>query len=80
MKTDRFSIDDFRAQLQVRRLEEERELRAMPKLIEENQMLREKNQLLENGTEVFNWYISVLEEGLDTREITGKYFKLKNKH
>ena len=43
LKNDRFSIDDFKAQLKVRRLDEERELRAMPKLIEENQMLRDRN-------------------------------------
>ena len=30
--------------------------------------------------EILNWYLEVMEEGIDTKEVTHKYLELKKKH
>ena len=42
--------------------------------------MKDKNEALENETSIVKWYIAVLEEGHDTREVIGLYEKLKKEH
>ena len=46
-------------------------------LIEE---VKDKNKALRNETSIVDWYIAVLEDGNDTREVVILYDKLKKEH
>ena len=39
-----------------------------------------KNEALENENNIVNWYIAVMEQGHDTREVIELYEKLKKDH
>ena len=56
------------------------EKKAMPKLILENKLLVEKNMYYESELSVVKWYLSVMEEGVDTREVVKEYAILKKEH
>lgn len=52
----------------------------MPKLKKENAEMVEKIKVLENGLEIVNWYLSVMEQGVDTKEVVKKYAVLTKEH
>ena len=52
----------------------------MPKLKKENAEMAEKINVLENGLEIVNWYLSVMEQGVDTKEVVKKYAVLTKEH
>ena len=49
-------------------------------LAKENEELRFKNLLLERKMSVVEWYMHVMEDGIDTKEISKVYTELKQKH
>ena len=52
----------------------------MPRLVQANADLQGKCKAYENELEVVNWYLEVMEEGLDTRDMVGQFHALKKKH
>ena len=52
----------------------------MPRLLEENTMLNAKVKQQDKELEVVKWYIEILEEGVDTKQLAQEYQKLKNDH
>ena len=52
----------------------------MPRLLEENTMLNAKVKQQDKELEVVKWYIEILEEGVDTKQLAQEYQKLKKDH
>ena len=77
---DKFSVNDFKTQQKLRQLERELEKRSMPRLLEENAKLNARVKQQENELEVVNWYIEILEEGVNTKQLVQEYTKLKKDH
>ena len=71
------SIDDFKAQQQVKQLEYELSKKRVPKLVEENGTMRAKIAQLEKEMSIINWYMETMESGVDTKEIVQEYAVLK---
>ena len=46
----------------------------------ENEKLRFEARMLNNKLSILNWYLEIMEEGIDTKEVTQKYLELKKKH
>ena len=46
-------------------------------LVEENFYLQGQVRLLNNKLSILNWYLEVMEEGIDMKEIAQKYSELK---
>ena len=46
----------------------------------ENEKLRFEIYMKEKKLEILNWYLEIMEEGIDTKEVTEKYIELKKKH
>ena len=46
-------------------------------LTAENAVLNFKNEFLEKKMSVIKWYMDVMEDGIDTREISRVYYELK---
>ena len=80
IKDDQFSMKDFIVQHKLRTLERELEKRELPKVQEEIKALRQKVEAYENNCSIVEWYLSVMEEGIDTREVVQKYHELTKKH
>ena len=76
----KFSVADFNAQLKVRQYEAELEKKRLPRLVQANADLQGKCKAYENELEVVNWYLEVMEEGLDTRDMVGQFHALKKQH
>jgi len=48
----------------------------MPGLIEENEKLAKMNEQLMAELEIVAWYIRIMEDGIDTKELMKKYYDL----
>ena len=46
----------------------------------ENEKLRFEHRMKEYKLSILNWYLEIMEEGIDTKEVTSKYLELKKKH
>ena len=66
--------------MRVRDLENALEARRQPWLILENQELKQKIQQQQDELEIVSWYLSVMEDGVDTRTVVAEYAKLQKKH
>ena len=64
----------------MKNLELQLEKKELPKLKKENAMMAEKIKSLENETDIVKWYLEVMEDGVDTRELVEKYADLKKEH
>ena len=42
--------------------------------------MAEKIKYLENEIDIVKWYLAVMEDGIDTREVVEKYADLKKEH
>ena len=51
-----------------------------PNLIKENAALKTKVSRLEEELSTVNWYIEVMEHGIDTKDIAKEYALLKKEH
>ena len=49
-------------------------------MLKENLEMKSKIRQLESETEIVAWYLKVMEEGVDTKEIVKEYSILKKKH
>ena len=49
----------------------------LPFITAENKSLKEKVTHLESELGIVQWYLSVMEDGVDTREVVKEYFDLK---
>jgi hypothetical protein len=76
---DKFTVADFKVQQEVKMLEWDLHRSRMPVLIEDNDYLARKNEQLMKELEIVNWYIRVMEDGLDTKELIKKYYNLQQK-
>ena len=36
--------------------------------------------MMNNKLSIVNWYLEIMEEGIDTKEVVNKYLELKKKH
>ena len=52
----------------------------LPELERENKEAKARVAALENEVSLVNWYLAVMEDGLDTKEITAKYYLLRDEH
>ena len=50
------------------------------KMIKENKKLKKRVESLENEFEIVQWYIEVMEGGVDTKLLMKEYLELKKKH
>jgi len=48
-------------------LERDLEKKELPKYIEENDKLKSEVAFLKNENEIVKWYISIMEDGIDTK-------------
>ena len=71
-------IEDYRAQAEARRLEIDILNHQTPALKKENHELKLKLQTAQENSKTVDWYLRVMEEGIDTKEIVQKYFSLKD--
>ena len=46
----------------------------------ENEKLRFELRMKEYKLSILNWYLEIMEDGIDTKEVTSKYLELKKKH
>ena len=49
----------------------------MPGLTKENNELKKKVEILESCLSIVEWYLAVMEDGVDTREVVKNYYDLK---
>ena len=75
-----FGAAVIKAQQRVRELEWHLEQKALPKLQAENKVLKEKLTAMTNEFHILQWYLSVMEDGVDTREIVKEYYDLRKKN
>ena len=75
-----FSIADFKEQVRVKTLQARLEKQEMPKLKAENATMAARIEQLESELYIVKWYMDVMEEGVDTKEIVQKYADLKKEH
>ena len=47
---------------------------------EQNFQMKMKIKQYEDELEIVKWYIQVLEDGIDTRQIVKEYYQLKKEH
>ena len=73
-------MEDLKLKLEIRKLEQEMQANELPKLREENRMLREKIIEHEKSLKIVDWYIDMFEEGRDTRAIAEQLSKLTKNH
>ena len=66
-KDEKFSIADFKSQQAVFKLQLQIQKDRLPQLEKENGMLLAKVEQLENELQIVQWYLEVLEQGLDTK-------------
>ena len=52
----------------------------MPKLSKENIVLKQKNTAMKNEISIVNWYLDVMEEGIDSKQVMQEYAMLKKTH
>ena len=52
----------------------------MPKLSKENLVLKQKNTAMKNEISIVNWYLDVMEEGIDSKQVMQEYAMLKKTH
>ena len=71
-------IEDFKSQMQVRQMEQDLEQRKLPEKSFECEMLKCKLRQFEKEAELVKWYINIMEEGIDTKEIVTKFKQLKD--
>ena len=64
----------------MRQLEWDLERRKLPKKIEENKLLAEKVKSFQNEFDIVNWYCSVMEGGVNTKEIVKELFDIRKSH
>ena len=69
LKDADFSIADFKEQVRVKNLELMLEKKKLPKLQKENAEMAEKIKELESELEIVQWYLTVMEDGIDTKEV-----------
>ena len=68
---------DVQAQVRVRELDWELQKQKLPLMTAENVELKYRVEQLEKELEVVQWDLSVLEDGVDTREVVKEYCDLK---
>ena len=49
-------------------------------MIEENKLLKDKIFYYENELQVVKWYMRVMEDGVDTKEVVREFYELKEQH
>ena len=59
-------------------MEYELEKKRLPEMTAQNVELKEKIVNLENELGIVQWYLSVMEDGVDTREVVKEYHLLKS--
>ena len=64
----------------MKTLEARLEKQELPKLRADNATMAAKIEQLENELFIVKWYMDVMEEGVDTKEIVEKYSVLKKDH
>ena len=77
-KASTMQIEDYRAQAEARRLEIDILNHQTPALKKENHELKLKLESAQENSKTVDWYLRVMEEGIDTKEIVQKYFTLKD--
>lgn len=78
LKGQAFSIDDFRARLEVLRIEKDLQAQQFPQLRQENKDLRLEIEQLKSEFQIVDWYLQVMEEGRDTKQLVRDYARLKD--
>ena len=76
-KDEKFSLADFKVQCRVKELEWILHKSKMPGLTKENNELKKKVEILESCLSIVEWYLAVMEDGVDTREVVKNYYDLK---
>lgn len=79
-KDEPFSIEDFKAQLELKRIEMELQRQEVPQLRYELEVMKRRKEQLESQVEVVRWYLDVMEKGADTRTIIKDYADLRVKY
>ena len=77
---DNFNINDFKTQQRVKELEWNLHQSRLPHLEKKNEMLEAKVKQLEDELSIVNWYISIMEDGINTKEVVKNYQALKIEH
>lgn len=75
-----YSRADYHSKQKVEQLKADERAQNYPRVIKENGQLRARVTQLENELSIVEWYLDVLEQGIDTKEIIVEYTKLKKKH
>ena len=79
-KNAEFSIEDFKAQLRLRTIENQLQQKELPKALEQNKKLREKVAEYESEVKIVHWYLETMEAGIDTKHVMEEFAKLKREH
>ena len=79
-KASQISIEDVNAKSEALRYQHGIDSMNVKKVRKENEKLRFEHRMKEYKLEILNWYLEVMEEGIDTKEVTHKYLELKKKH
>lgn len=77
---EKFSIEDFRAQQAVLAMRMELEKEQLPKLQDEYRLVCARNAMLENELQIVKWYLHVVEDNVDTKEIVKEYGELSQEY
>ena len=80
LKDAQVSVADFRTQQKVLQLKADLRQKITPNLIKKNAALKSKVSQLEEELSTVNWYIEVMEHGVDTKHIAKEYSLLKKEH
>ena len=48
--------------------------------MKENEQLRLERMMTNHKLKTLNWYLEIMEEGIDTKEVVNKYLELKKTH
>ena len=75
-----FSIADFKAQQKIFQMQLELENQRLPRMEIENAGMRTRINQLEKELEIVQWYLDVLEQGIDTKQIVKEFVKLMKEH
>lgn len=73
-------MNDFRVLFDIKRIELETQKIQLPKYVAENKILKKKVEQLESELEIVNWYLTILEKGIDTQKIVEEYDNLQKSY
>ena len=73
-------MNDFRVLFDIKRIELETQKIQLPKYVAENKILKKKVDQLESELEIVNWYLTILEKGIDTQKIVEEYDNLQKSY